>query len=220
MRKLVVNTFLTLDGIMQAPGGPEEDPTGGFTLGGWSVNHWDESMGEVMARSMSRPFELLPGRKTYEIFAAYWPFSEEPGADVLNAARKYVATTTLESADWNNTTVLTDDVVSQIAALKERDGPEIQVHGSSDLIQTLLANDLVDEFRLMIFPVVVGGGKRLFGEGAIPSTFTVRDASTSSTGVVMATYERAGDVQPGSFALDEPTDLEVERRERLEADEA
>jgi dihydrofolate reductase len=220
MRKLVVNTFLTLDGIMQAPGGPEEDPTGGFTLGGWSVNHWDESMGEVMARSMSRPFELLLGRKTYEIFAAYWPFSEEPGADVLNAARKYVATTTLESADWNNTTVLTDDVVSQIAALKERDGPEIQVHGSSDLIQTLLANDLVDEFRLMIFPVVVGGGKRLFGEGAIPSTFTVRDASTSSTGVVMATYERAGDVQPGSFALDEPTDLEVERRERLEADEA
>jgi dihydrofolate reductase len=220
MRKLVVNTFLTLDGIMQAPGGPEEDPTGGFTLGGWSVNHWDESMGEVMARSMSRPFELLLGRKTYEIFAAYWPFSEEPGADVLNAARKYVATTTLESADWNNTTVLTDDVVSQIAALKERDGPEIQVHGSSDLIQTLLANDLVDEFRLMIFPVVVGGGKRLFGEGTIPSTFTVRDASTSSTGVVMATYERAGDVQPGSFALDEPTDLEVERRERLEADEA
>jgi dihydrofolate reductase len=177
-------------------------------------------MGEVMARSMSRPFELLLGRKTYEIFAAYWPFSEEPGADVLNAARKYVATTTLETADWNNTTVLTDDVVSQIAALKERDGPEIQVHGSSDLIQTLLANDLVDEFRLMIFPVVVGGGKRLFGEGAIPSTFTVRDASTSSTGVVMATYERAGDVQPGSFALDEPTDLEVERRERLEADEA
>jgi dihydrofolate reductase len=220
MRKLVVNTFLTLDGIMQAPGGPEEDPTGGFTLGGWSVNHWDESMGEVMARSMSRPFELLLGRKTYEIFAAYWPFSEEPGADVLNAARKYVATTTLESADWNNTTVLTDDVVSQIAALKEQDGPEIQVHGSSDLIQTLLANDLVDEFRLMIFPVVVGGGKRLFGEGTIPSTFTVRDASTSSTGVVMATYERAGDVQPGSFALDEPTDLEVERRERLEADEA
>jgi dihydrofolate reductase len=220
MRKLVVNTFLTLDGIMQAPGGPEEDPTGGFTLGGWSVNHWDESMGEVMASRMSRPFELLLGRKTYEIFAAYWPFSEEPGADVLNAARKYVATTTSESADWNNTTVLTDDVVSQIAALKEQDGPEIQVHGSSDLIQTLLANDLVDEFRLMIFPVVVGGGKRLFGEGTIPSTFTVRDASTSSTGVVMATYERGGDVQPGSFALDEPTDLEVERRERLEADEA
>jgi dihydrofolate reductase len=220
MRKLVVNTFLTLDGVMQAPGGPEEDPTGGFTLGGWSVNHWDDSMGEVMARSMTRPFDLLLGRKTYEIFAAHWPFTEEPGADVLNAARKYVATTTLESADWNNTTVLNGEVVSQIAALKEQDGPEIQVHGSSDLIQTLLANDLVDEFRLMIFPVVVGGGKRLFGEGTIPSTFTVRDASTSSTGVVMATYERAGDVQPGSFARDEPTDLEVERRERLKADEA
>jgi dihydrofolate reductase len=220
MRKLVVNTFLTLDGVMQAPGGPEEDPTGGFTLGGWSVNHWDDSMGEVMASSMTRPFELLLGRKTYEIFAAHWPFTEDPGADALNAARKYVATTTLEAADWNNTTVLTGDVVSQIAALKDQDGPEIQVHGSSDLIQTLLANDLVDEFRLMIFPVAVGGGKRLFGEGTIPSTFTVRDASTSSTGVMMATYERAGDVQTGSFARDEPTDLEVERRERLEADEA
>jgi dihydrofolate reductase len=122
-----------------------------------------------MDHSMTKPFDLLLGRKTYEIFAAHWPFATEPGADELNAARKYVATTTLESADWNNSTILDGDVVGQIAALKEQDGPEIQVHGSSDLIHTLLANDLVDEFRLMIFPVLVGGGKRLFGDGTIPS---------------------------------------------------
>ncbi len=218
MRKLVVNTFLTLDGVMQAPGGPEEDPTGGFALGGWSVSHWDDSMGEVMTRSMTQPFELLLGRKTYEIFAAHWPFATEPGADELNAARKYVATTTLASADWINSTILDGDVVQQVAELKEQDGPEIQVHGSSDLIQTLLANDLIDEFRLMIFPIVLGKGKRLFGDGTVPRTFTVMDASTSSTGVVMATYERAGEVETGSFALEDPTDLERKRREQLEAE--
>jgi dihydrofolate reductase len=221
MRKLVVSTFLTLDGVMQAPGGPEEDPTGGFTLGGWSVNYWDDAMAEVMTGWMDNtPFDLLLGRKTYEIFAAHWPFTDEPGADVLNAARKYVATTTLQSADWNNTTVFTGDVVPQIAALKDQDGPEIQVHGSSNLIQTLLANNLVDEFRLMIFPVVVGGGKRLFGEGTIPSSFTVRDSSTSGTGVVIATYERAGEVETGSFAFEDPTDLEQQRRGQLTGDEA
>jgi dihydrofolate reductase len=219
MRKLVVNTFLTLDGVMQAPGGPEEDPTGGFSLGGWSVSYWDDSMGEVMGRLMGKPFDLLLGRKTYEIFAAHWPFvTDEPGADALNAARKYVATTTLESADWNNSTVLRGDVVPQIAALKEEDGPEIQVHGSSNLIQTLLANDLVDEIHVMIFPVVVGGGKRLFGDGTIPASFSVRDVSTSDTGVVMATYDKAGEVSVGSFALDQPTDLELQRREKLRSE--
>jgi dihydrofolate reductase len=123
MRKLVVNTFLTLDGVMQAPGGPEEDPTGGFTLGGWSMNHWDEAMGEVMNRSTGKQFDLLLGRKTYEIFAAYWPHSTEDGADQLNQAHKYVATTTLKSADWDETTILDGDVVAQIAELKEQDGP-------------------------------------------------------------------------------------------------
>jgi dihydrofolate reductase len=220
MRKLVLNTFLTLDGVMQAPGGPEEDPTGGFSLGGWSVNYWDDSMGEVMGQLMSKPFDLLLGRKTYEIFAAYWPFATDvPGADVLNAARKYVATTTLESADWNNSTVLRGDIVPQIAALKEEDGPEIQVHGSSNLIQTLLANDMVDEIHVMIYPVVVGGGKRLFGDGTIPASFSVRDVSTSGTGVVMATYEKAGDFSVGSFELDQPTDLELQRREKLQSEE-
>jgi dihydrofolate reductase len=144
-----------------------------------------------------------------------WPFAtDEPGADELNAARKYVATTTLESADWNNSTVLRGDVVPQIAALKEEDGPEIQVHGSSNLIQTLLANDLVDEIHVMTFPVVVGGGKRLFGDGTILASFRVRDVSTSGTGVVMATYDKAGEVSVGSFALDQPTDLELQQREQ------
>ncbi len=218
MRKLVVLTFLTLDGVMQAPGGPEEDPVGGFTLGGWSVNHWDGSMEEVMSRRMAPPFDLLLGRKTYEIFAGYWPFATEPGADDLNTARKYVATRTLTSADWENSTILDGDVGQQVAELKQQDGPEIQVHGSSDLIQTLLANDLVDEFRLMIFPVVVGKGKRLFGDGTVPRSFSVRDSSTSGTGVVMATYERAGEVETGSFADEDPTNLERERREQLEAE--
>lgn len=218
MRKLVVLTFLTLDGVMQAPGGPEEDPVGGFTLGGWSVNHWDGSIEEVMSRRMTPPFDLLLGRKTYQIFAGYWPFATEPGAEDLNAARKYVATRTLTSADWNNSTILDGDIVQQVAELKQQDGPEIQVHGSSDLIQTLLANDLVDEFRLMIFPVVVGKGKRLFGAGTVPRSFAVRESSTSGTGVVMATYERAGAVETGSFAPEDPTDLERERRAQLEAE--
>jgi dihydrofolate reductase len=219
MRKIVVNTFLTLDGVMQAPGGPEEDPTEGFSLGGWSVNHWDDSMGEAMGRLMGKPFDLLLGRKTYEIFAAYWPFATDaPGADVLNAARKYVATTTLESADWNNSTVLRGDVVPQIAALKEEEGPEIQVHGSSNLIQTLLANDLVDEIHLMIYPVVLGSGKRLFGNGTIPASFHARDVSTSGTGVLMVTYDKAGDVSVGSFEFDQPTELELQRREKLRSE--
>jgi dihydrofolate reductase len=220
MRTLAVLTFVTLDGVMQAPGGPEEDPTGGFTFGGWSIRHFDDAVGEVMDRSMSVPFDLLLGRKTYEIFAAHWPYSTDPGADRLNAARKYVASRTLESADWNNSTVLNGDVVAQVRTLKEADGPEIQVHGSWNLIQTLLANDLVDELRLKIFPVVVGKGKRLFGEGTVPRTFTVRDATTSGTGVVMATYERAGEVETGSFAFEEPTDLEVQRREQMKTDDA
>jgi dihydrofolate reductase len=219
MRKLVVNTFLTLDGVMQAPGGPEEDPTSGFTLGGWSVNYWDDVMGKVMDERMGRPFDLLLGRRTYEIFAAHWPFSDEPVADTLNSARKYVASRTLDKTEWNNSTLLGGEVAQEVAALKQQDGPEIQVHGSSELIQTLLRHDLVDEFRLMIFPLVVGGGKRLFGEGTVPAGFTVRDATTSTTGVLIATYERAGDVQTGSFALANPTELEVERRRRLESEQ-
>ena len=144
MRKLIVNTFVTLDGVMQAPGGPEEDPTGGFQYGGWSVNYWDGMMGQTMAESMAKPFDILLGRKTYEIFAAHWPYSNEPGAEQLNQARKYVASRTLNRVDWNNSTLIKGDVVQEIRKLKEQDGPEIQVHGSSNLIQTLLKNNLID----------------------------------------------------------------------------
>jgi dihydrofolate reductase len=216
MRPLIVNTFLTLDGVMQAPGGPEEDPTDGFTHGGWSAGYWDDAMGEKMGEVMGKPFDLLLGRKTYEIFAAHWPHvPDEPGAEELNSARKYVASKTLDRVDWQNSTLLEGDVAEAVARIKQEDGPEIQVHGSSDLIQTLLEHDLVDEFRLMIFPVVLGTGKRLFDDGAAPAGLTLTDSATSSTGVVMATYKREGDIRYGSFALEEPTEEERERRAGL-----
>ena len=207
MRKLGVQTFLTLDGVMQAPGGPEEDPSGGFTHEGWSVNYWDDRMGQIMDESMSTPSDLLLGRKTYEIFAAHWPHvSGDATADSLNSAKKYVASRTLESVEWNNSTLIKGDAGEQVAAIKDQSGPQINVSGSSNLIQTLLKHDLIDEFQLWIFPVVLGGGKRLFGDGAIPEGLQLVNSQTSSTGVVIATYERAGEVKYGSFALDEPTE--------------
>ena len=212
MRKLKVSTFVTLDGVMQAPGGPDEDRSGGFANGGWSVGYWDDRMGQVMADFMGRPFELLLGRKTYEIFAAHWPHSTEPGADTLNGARKHVASRTLKSVEWNNSTLIKGDVPKYVSELKKQSGPEIQVHGSGDLIQTLVRNDLVDEFHVWTCPVVLGSGKRLFAEGAIPAGLKVVDVTTSSTGVVIATYERAGEIKYGSFALEEPSVAELERR--------
>jgi dihydrofolate reductase len=216
MRKLVVNTFLTLDGVMQAPGGPEEDTSGGFTEGGWSVTQWDDKMMEVMGASFSKPFDLVLGRGTYEIFAAHWPHTDEPGAEQLNNATKNVASTTLKELDWQNSRLIEGDVPAGIGKLKEEDGPELQVHGSPGLIQTLLEHGLVDEFRLFIFPVVIGKGKRLFGDGTVPAGLRLTDSTTSTTGVIMATYEPAGEVPKGSFALEEPTEAELERRERME----
>jgi dihydrofolate reductase len=202
MRKLTVNTFVTLDGVMQAPGGPEEDPDGGFAHGGWSFHYWDDLMQQTMGEVMGRPFDLLLGRKTYEIFAAYWPRQDGPAADALNNATKYVASTTLDSVDWANSHLIEGDVPAGVQRLKEQNGPEIQVHGSSDLIQTLLANDLVDELRVWTFPVLVGGGKRLFGDGVPAGGLRLTDSKTSSTGVVIATYEPAGELKTGSFAED------------------
>jgi dihydrofolate reductase len=217
MRKLVVNTFLTLDGVMQAPGGPEEDPTGGFTHGGWSVNYWDDLMFQAMEQAMGRPFDLLLGRKTYEIFAAHWPHAtDEFGADVLNSATKYVASRTLAAVGWQNSILLDGDAAEAVARLKDEEGPELQVHGSGNLIQTLLEHDLVDEYRLFTFPLVLGTGKRLFADGAIPRGLKLADSKTSTTGVLIATYERGGDVEYGSFALEEPTEAELERRRRLD----
>jgi len=201
MRKLVTSTFVTLDGIMQAPGGPGEDDSGGFTSGGWSVNYWDDMMGQVMGETFARQPELLLGRKTYEIFAAYWPnAADEPGADNLNNAKKYVVSRTLDRVDWNNSTLIKGDVVKEITRLKELDGPELQVHGSSNLIQTLLKHNLIDEMHLWIFPVAIGNGKRLFGEGTNPSGYKLLDSRTSTTGVIIATYELSGELKTGSFA--------------------
>jgi dihydrofolate reductase len=200
MRKLVVLTFVTLDGVMQAPGGPKEDTSGDFKFGGWTVSYWDDFMAKVMESQMAKPFDLLLGRKTYEIFAAYWPNAKnEPGAKELNEAKKFVVSTTLSRLDWNNSTLLTGDIVKEVKNLKNQEGPEIQVHGSSNLIQTLLKNDLIDELRLKIFPVTIGTGKRLFGDGTIPAAFKLLESKTSAKGVIVANYLRDGEVKTGSF---------------------
>jgi dihydrofolate reductase len=214
MRQLAVNAFVSLDGVMQAPGGPDEDPVDGFTHGGWAVNYWDDEMMGRMAAA--GPYDLLLGRGTYEIFAAHWPYAEGPIADRLNGARKHVASTTLERVDWNNSTLIAGDVAGYVAALKREDGPEIQVHGSPGLIQTLLTHDLIDEFRVWTFPLLLGIGKRLFGDGTMPAALRLVDSEVTATGVTIGTYVRAGDIDSGSFEFDEPTEAEIERRRRLD----
>ena len=201
MRKLIVSTFLTLDGVMQAPGGTGEDDTGGFAHGGWSMNYWDELMGQVMGEATSTPFAMVIGRKTYDIMAAHWPHApEEEGAKTFNDATKYVASRSRPRLEWSNAVLIEGDAAEGIAALKKEDGPELQVHGSANLIQTLLRHNLVDQYRLWVFPVVVGSGKRLFAEGTIPSGLKLVDSKVSTTGVVIGTYETAGEIVTGSFA--------------------
>ena len=203
MRRLIVSTFLTLDGVMQAPGGPEEDRADGFALGGWSVNYWDEQMGKVMGAAMSTPFDLLLGRRTYDIFAAYWPnATEEAGAKPLNDATKYVVSKSHPPLPWDRSVLIEGDAAEGIAALKAEEGPELQVHGSGNLIQTLMRHKLVDQYRLWVFPLVIGSGKRLFADGTIPSGLQLVNSTVSTTGVVIGTYEPAGDIVTGSFATD------------------
>lgn len=199
MRKIKVLTFLTLDGIMQAPGGPEEDTSGGFLYGGWMVPYFDEFGGQVMAKQMGVPFDLLLGRKTYEIFADYWPHHDNEVGKPLNKAKKYVASRTLKNLEWNNSELLKNDIVEEIKKLKGQEGPELHVHGSGNFIQTLLKHDLVDEFLLKIFPLTLGMGKRLFAEGTIPAAFKLYESKISPTGVIIASYKRAGEVKTGSF---------------------
>jgi dihydrofolate reductase len=201
MRKLRVTAFLTLDGVMQAPGGPEEDTGDGFDQGGWSVGYWDDQIDREMDDFMGTPFDLVLGRKTYEIFASFWPTAtEEQGAKPLNDATKYVASRTLTSLEWANSVLIEGDAVEGVRALKQDDGPELQIHGSSNLIQSLLPHNLIDEFHLLIFPVVLGKGKRLFDQGAIPEGLELVDQKVSSTGVVIATYRPAGEIKAGTFA--------------------
>jgi dihydrofolate reductase len=203
MRELIVSTFLTLDGVMQAPGGPEEDDSGGFAYGGWSVHYWDELMGQVMTEAMSIPFDLALGHRTYDIFAAYWPHApEEAGAKPLNEATKYVVSRSRPTLEWGPSVLIEGDAAEGIAAIKKEDGPELQVHGSGNLIQTLMRHNLIDQYRLWVFPIVIGSGKRLFADGTIPSGLKLLDSKVSTTGVVIGTYEPAGEIVTGSFAPD------------------
>lgn len=192
MRELAVITFQTLDGVMQAPSMPDEDPSGGFQSGGWAAPYWETVMEQVMREAMAEPYDILLGRKTYESFAAHWPSigDDNPVAKIMNAARKDVVTSASAELAWNNAHRLSGDVSAEVARLKEQDGPLIQVHGSSELLQTLIANDLVDEYRLWTFPVIVGDGKRLFAAGAPPKEFELRKSAATSDGVVMGLYRR------------------------------
>ncbi|HEY7357185.1 MAG TPA: dihydrofolate reductase family protein [Ktedonobacterales bacterium] len=200
MRKLIFLAFVTLDGVMQSDDGPEVDPSGGFTYGGWSTPFFDDFLDQTLAEQQSKPFDFVLGRKTYEQFAAFWPYQtidKFPLAERINNARKYVASTSLQRLDWSNSTLLQGDVVQEIKQLKQQDGPILQVSGSSHFLQTLLAHDLLDELYLYICPITLGMGKRVFGEGTIPAAFTLREVKTSPRGVIIASYERAGKVQTG-----------------------
>ncbi|MES2483678.1 MAG: dihydrofolate reductase family protein [Pseudomonadota bacterium] len=218
MRKLIASTFVSLDGVMQAPGGPDEDPTGGFAFGGWTFSYWTEAMGESMDGFDGKDRELVLGRRTYEIFEAYWPYrtADNPIAQKLNAAKKHVASHTLKQPlEWNNSTILQGDVVEAVAQLKAEAGQDLQIIGSGNLIQTLHAASLIDEHNIWTFPVVLGRGKRLFEAGAMPCGLRLVRSRVSASGVVMSTYTPAGGIPPGSFVQDAPSEKELERRAKL-----
>lgn len=208
MRKLVVGTFVSMDGVMQAPGGPDEDRDGGFEHGGWLVPLFEEELGTIMTDWVQEAGGFLLGRRTYEIFAGSWPHATDPDdliATALNTRPKWVASRTLDRVEWSNATLLEGDVVDAVRKLKAEDGEAIQVHGSGDLIQTLLRHDLVDTMRIWTFPVVIGKGKRLFAEGARPATFRLTESHTTSTGAVLHVYERAGDLAYGEMEVAQET---------------
>ena len=220
MRKLIASTMVSLDGVMQAPGGPDEDPTGGFAFGGWSFSYWGETMDLDMKGLDGKDRELVLGRRTYKIFEAYWPYqpAHNPIAQTLNAARKHVASRTLSTLDWNNSTLLRGDVVEGVAALKSQAGLDLQIIGSGNLIQTLQAASLIDEYNVWTFPVVLGRGKQLFKAGAKAGALRLVASQASTTGVVMSTYVPVGDVPLGSFAQTEPSAKELDRRAKLARD--
>ncbi|MFI6452436.1 dihydrofolate reductase family protein [Streptosporangium amethystogenes] len=201
MRKLMVMTFVSLDGVMQGPGGPDEDREGGFEHGGWAVPHFDDHLLQLIAGITGRAGALLLGRKTYEEFAATWPLAEDddPIGARLNSMPKYVASRTLDAVTWQNSTLLNGDAAKAVAELKRGEGGEIQVHGSAGLIQTLVEHDLVDEFQVTVFPVLVGSGKRLFGSGTVPASLRLASSTTLGTGVVVSTYTRAGALTYGAM---------------------
>jgi dihydrofolate reductase len=218
MRKVIAGAMVSLDGVMQAPGGPEEDPTGGFKYGGWTAPYFDDVLGREMGEQFSKPFELLLGRKTYEIFAAHWPYAEGGEDDLIakpfNRTRKYVATRSSAPLSWNNSVAI-HEPAADVAKLKRQDGPDLLIQGSSMLTQTLLKNDLIDRIQLLVFPVVLGSGKRFFGDGAKAMALKLENSKTSPSGVTLSTYTPAGAVKTGSFALERPSDAELKRREKM-----
>ena len=217
MRKLIASAFVSLDGVMQAPGGPEEDPTGSFALGGWMIEYADDSMDMTNAGFDGKDRELVLGRRTYEIFEAYWPFQpdDHPVAITLNAAKKHVASRTRTTLNWNNSVLLESDVVKAITALKADPGHDLQIIGSSNLIQTLQAASLIDEYNVWTFPVVLGKGKRFFSETAKPSALRLIGSRVSPTGVVMSTYVPGGDIRTGTFPSAGPSEMELTRRKKM-----
>jgi dihydrofolate reductase len=218
MRKIIAGAFVSLDGVMQAPGGPDEDPTGGFKHGGWVVPYFDETMGEAVGEMFAKPFDLLLGRKTYDIFAAHWPHvgADDPIGPLFDRITKYVATRNPRlKLGWQNSQRLGTDAVAAVRTLKGEDGPDLLTQGSTELLQTLFRHDLVDEIMVSIFPVVLGEGKKLFGQGAAPTALKLVGSKVSGTGVVINRYVRGGQVATGSFAREPPTEAELERRRTL-----
>jgi dihydrofolate reductase len=218
MRRIIVATFVSLDGVMQAPGGPQEDPTGGFAFGGWVAPHFDAALAAAIGEIFARPFDLLLGRKTYDIFAAYWPYATDPNdtiAPVFNRVRKYVASRASPKLAWQNSRWLGQDTVAALTALKGEDGPDLLVQGSSVLLQTLWKNSLVDELSVLTFPVVLGTGKRLFADGAAPAALKLLKSQSYPSGVIVASYRPDGAVKTGDFGQGEPSAAELERRRTL-----
>ncbi len=220
MRKIIAITHVTLDGIMQSPGGPEEDPRGGFTQGGWIMPYFDEVLDEALGEIISGEFDLLLGRRTYEIFAAYWPHSGDNAiAKAFNKAAKYVVTNSLDRFDWVNTHRMTGDAVDGIRRLKASDGPELHIWGSGELLQTLIAAELIDEYRVWVFPLVLGKGKRFFENGVPPGGLTLVESRCTPRGVLLNTYRPAGPLPGGSPVTENPSDAELARRQKIASEE-
>lgn len=214
MKKIIISTFLTLDGVLQAPGGPEEDPSNGFKWGGWQFPYWDEQMNNGPEKIMSTTFDLLLGRRTYEIFAAHWPYQNDAIGEIFNRINKYVVATTPIDMSWKNSILINTDIVNELKKLKEQDGPDLLVWGSSRLVQTLLSSHLIDELHTWTYPITLGNGKKLFEEGTPAQQWKMKASEVSPKGVIYASYVPDGDVKCGSFVPDNVSEAELARREK------
>ena len=214
MRKIIVATFMTMDGVMQAPGGPEEDRSNAFKWGGWSFPYGDELLDNHLGKIMSTPYDLLLGRRTYEIFAAHWPYQDDPIGETFNRVNKYVVATTPIDLSWKNTILINKDVVNELKKLKQQDGPDLLIWGSSELIHTLLSNHLVDVLHTLIYPITLGEGKKLFKDGTVAQEWKLTESTISTKGVIIASYEPNGEVKVGTFVPDKVSEAELARRKK------